>query len=101
MIFNTISFSQKENSERSKIIFKTDFASNYILHMYCIAGIGEYKLNTEYFERYHSYVDTNDLSILKKFESKLSFGDGKIGEFTFFCFFLPSYLELSNKNEFI
>ncbi|MDH7604128.1 MAG: hypothetical protein QHH13_04435 [Melioribacter sp.] len=101
IILNTISFSQKENSERGKIIFKTNFVNNYILHMYCLAGIGEYKLNTEYYERYHSYIDTNDLSILKKFESRLFFGDGKAGEFAFFCFFLPSYLELSNKKEFV
>lgn len=49
---------------------------------------------------YHTYVDSNDLNTIREYESKLAFGDGKLGEFTYFVFFLPVYLELISKKEY-
>jgi hypothetical protein len=84
----------------NKLEFKANFVSNYILHVYCVAGIGEYKLNQDYYEKYKSTIDSLDLANLKKHESKLAFADGKTGQFTYFCLFLPSYLELKDEKEF-
>ncbi|MGD8782347.1 MAG: hypothetical protein PVH88_25725 [Ignavibacteria bacterium] len=100
IIFITSSFIQAENSG-NEIIFKTNLINNYLLHIFCVAEIGEFKSDSDYAEKYKFTVDSTDLIKLKNNEENLAFADGKAGKFTYFCFFLPSYLELNNKEEFI
>lgn len=81
-----------------RIIFTYNFAVNYILHIFSVAKIS---YDSEYANLYRSSVDHQDLEYLESHRYLLEFGNGKSGPFTSFCFFLPAYLNLETKDNFI
>ena len=99
LIILSIIFScQRPGMKQGKeVIFESSFACNYILHIYAVAGIG---FNSSYQQQYSYSVNSSDIAALKEHQSLLAFSNGRSGGFAFLCFFLPSYLELNNENEF-
>lgn len=100
ILLASVNSSSASSDNNYDFVFKTNFVSNYIMHVYCVAGIGEFKDNEEYSHLYKNTIDSLDLIEIKKYESTLAFADGKTGPFTNFCFFLPAYLELKDEHEF-
>jgi hypothetical protein len=68
------------------------------LHIFAVAKIS---YDSEYADRYRSTVRLQDLEYLESHRSLLEFGDGQTGPFTPFCFFLPAYLDLKTKDDFV
>jgi len=81
-----------------RIVFTYSYASNYTLHIFAVAKIS---YNSEYADLYRSIVRSQDLEYLESHKYLLEFGNGREGPFTGFCFFLPAYLDLKTKDDFV
>jgi hypothetical protein len=81
-----------------RIIFTYNYAANYILHIFAVA---KSSYDSEYADRYRSTVQPQDLGFLESHRYLLEFGNGQTGPFTPLCLFLPAYLDLRTKDDFV
>jgi hypothetical protein len=89
---------EKSILSNKKIIFTYNYAVNYIMHIFALSNIIQ---NTQYAQKYRSTIQLKDLKYLQTHKYLLEFGNGRCGNFTSICFFLPSYLDLKTKNDFV
>lgn len=88
---------QPLNQIEKPIKITTSFAPNYLWHLMAAAQIS---YSSEYATRYKHTIDPADLAFLKEHAPFLAFGEGNSGPFTWLLIFLPSYLDLTDKDEF-
>jgi len=98
ILLGTLLMACQSKGPHKRIIFTYNYAANYILHIFAVAKIG---YDSEYADRYRPTVRPQDLKYLESHRRLLEFGDGREGPFTSFCFFLPAYLGLRTKDDFV
>lgn len=80
------------------VTFSTRLGPNFLWHVLAVAKIG---YESDYAERYRHTLPPRSLEILRANAAMLRFGNGSSGAMTGFFAFLPAWLHLESKSDFV